>query len=189
LDAGIKAELGNALKKRADALGFLNHDEIATAARIARRTLQPVLNGSWASAPTVRTLRAVESALALNRGSLVTAFTNGDPSIITDQELASPDDPAAWLVQQLSTRGACADPDLLMVMARRLSAAVPDAAQVLEVIAAVVEEGHAADAVLLDNLETLHDGDRIVPRAAARARSRRRMVTAAYQQIPLDQPA
>ena len=172
MDAEAKRELGIALGERAGLLGFKNQDDLAVASGVARRTFGPLIAGNWVNQPTVKTLNAMEDALALTRGSLVSAYQTGDPSEIRSQPLAPPTDPAAWLVQQLTTRGADTDPDWMRSQAVRLEKALPAIARILTVLAEVTD-GYVSDAVLA---EIPADGDSSLGmvRSAARARLKRR---------------
>jgi hypothetical protein len=172
LDATARQQLGDAMWERAGLLGFPSQGALADASGVARRTVGPLIAGTWSNQPTVKTLIALEDALALTRNTLVSAFHTGDPDPITSQPLASPADPAAWLVQRLSSRGADTDPDWLRSQARRLEGALPAVAKILAALAEVTDE-HVTDVFLAqipaDGASTLG-----MTRSAASARYRRR---------------
>lgn len=131
-------------------LGYHNQEQLSAASGVTRRTIGPLIAGTFESQPSVKTLHGLDLALGCPQGTLVRAFQLGDVTLIEQQPLAGTDDPAAWVLQRLGTRGATTDPDWMLDMARRLERSLPGVAQVLEVIAQVAAEGSGAGAALTE---------------------------------------
>lgn len=130
-----KLALGEALIRRMRQCGYPNQQTLADQAGIARRTIGPLLAGTWTSQPSVKSLNALDEALRYDYGTLVAVVDNADLSLLRQPVRPHP---ANWLTSQFASRGIEVDPDQLRDYSRGLGA-IPAVADILDVLASALD--------------------------------------------------